>query len=235
MHVTVIAKAPVPGRVKTRLCPPCSPQQAAALAAAGLAETMSGIDATLHARSAKRRTGVMRTLLLDGTPQPWMSSAWRVIAQRGEGLADRLANGFSDLGPGVIIGMETPHITPLLGRALDAVSAGNDVFGPAEDGGYWMIGLCARTAARALEVFDGVVMSTSTTGAVQLERLKRIGQSPVVFPVARDLDDFDDLLAIAESSREGELATLARATVDALQAHADHPDGRQQPSLPVML
>ena len=216
MHITVIAKAPVAGLVKTRLCPPCTPEQAAALAAAGLADTMDNIDSMIETRHATRPSDAVRTLLLDGVPQHWMSPTWRVIAQRGEGLGDRLRNGFTDLGPGVITGMETPHVAALLDLALDAVAAGCDVLGPAEDGGYWVIGLCKRTVNCVADVFDGVAMSTSTTGAQQLDRLRRIGRSTVSLPVARDLDDFADLIAVANSGRRGRLATLAGAIVDGL-------------------
>ena len=212
MHITVIAKAPVAGLVKTRLCPPCTPEQAAAVAAAGLADTVDAIDASV----ADAQSCARRVLLLDGVVQAWMPTAWAVVAQRGDQLGERLCNGFFDLGPGVITGMETPHVAHLLAGALEAISAGHDVIGPAEDGGYWMIGLCARTLRNLPAVFDGVPMSTSTTYAVQRERLHRAGRSILTLPLARDLDDFADLCAVAASGRTGRLAAMARDLVDGL-------------------
>lgn len=210
LHTTVIAKAPVAGRVKTRLCPPCSFERAAAIAATALAETIEAID-TITDIAATRRT-----LLLDGAVQAWMPSEYAVVEQRGDDLGERLRNGFADLGPGVVIGMETPHVAHLLGDALHLVERGVDVIGLADDGGYWMIGLCAATVRKADEVFRDVPMSTSTTGGLQLQRLRDLGARVEMLPTARDLDTIDDLLAIADSGRSGGLAALARETIDAL-------------------
>ena len=113
MHVTIIAKAPVAGEVKTRLCPPCTPEQAARIAAAALADTFAAVEEVAAA------TGARRVLLLDGALQDWMPTTFEVVSQRGDGLEQRLCNGFVDLGPGVIVGMETPHVVSALAGAID--------------------------------------------------------------------------------------------------------------------
>src|SRR4051812_46906716 len=112
----VIAKAPVPGRVKTRLCPPCTPRQAAALAEAALCDTL---HAGLAARAARR------VLALDGAPGPWLPAGYEILPQRGDGLAERLANAFADVdGPAFLVGMDTPQLEP---HILDAgLAAGDD-------------------------------------------------------------------------------------------------------------
>lgn len=207
MHVTIIAKAPVAGHVKTRLCPPCTPAQAAALAAAGIADTISAIDTVPFAAQSRR------ILLLDGSRQEWMPTHYEVVAQRGDGLGERLRNGFADLGPGVITGMDTPHVAHRLGEALEAVRRGSDVLGLAEDGGYWVIGLTARTMAKLDRVFSGIPMSVRDTGSLQLCRLRELGEEVVMMPTTRDLDTIDDLRAVAASGGTGRLATLARSTV----------------------
>jgi glycosyltransferase A (GT-A) superfamily protein (DUF2064 family) len=98
MHLTIIAKTPEPGRVKTRLCPPCTAKQAAEIAAAALADTVDAIDATV---GVSPWVGlVRRVLLLDGRADEWIPDGYDVVTQRGDGLAERLANGFADLGPG---------------------------------------------------------------------------------------------------------------------------------------
>ena len=71
--MAVLAKAPVPGRVKTRLCPPLTPAQAAELARAALLDTIEACSA-----SAAREVVV----ILDGSPRPWMPAGIRVIAPR---------------------------------------------------------------------------------------------------------------------------------------------------------
>ena len=79
MQILVMAKEPVAGRVKTRLCPPCSPEEAAGLAEAALADTL---DAAL-------RSGADRVVLaLDGSPGPWCPADVTVVPQV-EGSFDR--------------------------------------------------------------------------------------------------------------------------------------------------
>jgi len=203
MHVTVIAKAPTPGQVKTRLSPPCSPKQAAQVAAAALADTLTAVD------DVAIRTGARRVLLLDGDQQEWMPAAFDVVAQRGGGLEERLRNGFLELGPGVIIGMETPHVAAALADAVAAAHRGIDTIGLATDGGYWMIGLCAASVSMAHELFDGIPMSRTHTGLAQLRRMHACGRQVRLLPTARDLDTIDDLRAVAESGRTGSLAMVA--------------------------
>lgn len=179
------------------------------MAAAALADTLAAVD------DVARATAARRVLLLDGDRQNWMSAAFEVVAQRGAGLEQRLCNGFVDLGPGVIIGMETPHVAAALTSAVAAARRGVDSIGLATDGGYWMIGLCAASAAIANELFDGIPMSSTHTGLAQLRRLQAHGRQVQLLPMARDLDTFDDLRAVAESGRTGSLAAVAaRAVAD---------------------
>jgi glycosyltransferase A (GT-A) superfamily protein (DUF2064 family) len=210
LHATIIAKEPIAGKVKTRLCPPLMPEQAAQVAEAALRDS---IEVVLPIAG---RFGARPTLLFDGAPPGWVPRDFTVIAQRGDGLDQRLANGFTDLGPGVIIGMETPQAASRVGEALSLVSSGLDVLALATDGGYWMIGLSTASAAVASKVFDEVPMSRSNTGLRQLRRLQSLGRPVRLLDGARDLDTFEDLVAIAGSGHAGRLGTLAREIVDAL-------------------
>ena len=183
----VIAKAPVPGRVKTRLTPPCTPDQAAALALAALRDTFA---AASRARHAGRRVAV-----LDGEPGPGVPRDFEVIPQRGDGLAERLAAAFEDVGePAFLIGMDTPQVTPaLLDAGLVTVAWGGSAFGPALDGGYWGIGL--RTPDPA--VFEGVPMSTERTGRMQRARMAERDLEPGILPPLRDVDTYEVALQVA--------------------------------------
>jgi len=183
----VIAKAPVPGRVKTRLTPPCTPDQAAALARAALQDTFA---AATRAKLAGRRV-----IVLDGEPGPWLPSGFEVIPQRGDGLAERLAAAFDDVGePAFLVGMDTPQITPeLLDAGLATLASFGSAFGPAVDGGYWGIGLSTPDAG----VFDGVPMSTAHTGAAQRARMAERDLEPGILPPLRDVDTFDVALEVA--------------------------------------
>lgn len=184
----VIAKAPAPGRSKTRLVPPCTPEEAAALAEATLADTLEAVARTGAAR---------RVLALDGEPGPWLPPGLEVIPQRGRGLDERIASAFEDVGgPALLIGMDTPQVTPgLLDAALgtlldDGVDA---VLGAAEDGGWWAAGL--RQPDR--RAFVGVPMSRASTGRLQREAFARRGLRVVDLPVLRDVDLPEDARAVA--------------------------------------
>ena len=104
--LAVICKSPVPGRVKTRLTPPCTPAEAAALAEAALRDTFAAVRAT-HA--------VRRIAVLDGAPGPWLGPGIEVVPQGPGGLDARLAAGFAAVGgPLFLVGMDTPQLTPAL-------------------------------------------------------------------------------------------------------------------------
>jgi len=184
--LAVIAKAPIAGRSKTRLCPPCTPTQAARIAEAALRDTLAVVRATPCAR---------RVLVLDGDPGAWLPPGFALIAQRGDGLAARLAAAFDDLGErAFLVGMDTPQLTPALLRAgLDALDAHDVSFGEAGDGGYWGIGLRTPCA----DVFSGIPMSQEHTAAAQRARLADLRLSVASLPVLRDVDHFDDALAVA--------------------------------------
>jgi rSAM/selenodomain-associated transferase 1 len=184
----VLAKAPVPGHAKTRLCPPLSLDQAAMVAEAALIDTLVAVSASAFTR---------RTLVLDGAPGPWLVPGFRVVPQVGRGLDVRLAEAFRVArGPALLVGMDTPQVDPALldqaGQLLG--SSGVDaVLGPAEDGGWWIIGL-RRPDPR---VFIGVPMSSRTTGVAQRHRLEQLGLRCVQLPTLRDVDRFEDGLAVA--------------------------------------
>jgi rSAM/selenodomain-associated transferase 1 len=199
----VLAKAPRPGHSKTRLCPPCTPRGAAALARAALADTLDAILATPAAR---------RVLVLDGPVGDWLVPGIEVAAQRGAGLDERLAHAFADVGgPALLVGMDTPQVTrDDLARGLERLLApGVDaVLGPATDGGYWAVGL--RTAQ--LEAFLGVPMSTAWTGRAQDARLRRLGLRVALLPALRDVDRIADARAVAAMAPAGRFARALALT-----------------------
>jgi len=204
----VIAKAPLPGRVKTRLCPPCTPAQAARLARAALADTLAACDA---AAGPPRRV-----VALDGEPDGWLPDGWEVVAQRGDGLAARLAAAFADVGgPALLVGMDTPQVTAAeIDAGLAALSRADAVLAPAADGGYWAIGLREPDAS----VFEGVPMSRDDTGARQRARLDRLGLRTVELEPLLDVDDIDDARAVAAAAPATRFAAELAAIEPALAA-----------------
>jgi hypothetical protein len=197
----VIAKAPVPGRVKTRLCPPCTPRQAAALATAALADTL--------AAAARATRATRRILVLDGDAGAWLPPGFDVLPQRGDGLAARLAAAFADAGgPALLIGMDTPQVTPaLLDAGIAALDHAPAVLGHAYDGGYWAVGLRRPDP----EVFRGVPMSAATTAAAQRGRLAALGLRTAALPPLRDVDTIADARAVAAEVPAGRFARALEA------------------------
>jgi glycosyltransferase A (GT-A) superfamily protein (DUF2064 family) len=182
--VIVLAKEPVPGRVKTRLSPGFSPEHAAQLAAASLADTLT---------AARACAAPHRVLAWDGDPDGWHAGFTLVRQPRGD-LAARLGAAFADTfdqvlaGVGsadgaLLIGMDTPQVAPdLLDVGWDGADA---LLGLSEDGGYWAIGL---RRDRPAGIFHRVPMSTPRTGAAQLARLIELGLTVRLLPPLLDVD-----------------------------------------------
>ncbi|WP_420309299.1 TIGR04282 family arsenosugar biosynthesis glycosyltransferase [Streptomyces sp. YS-B37] len=193
----VIAKEPLPGRVKTRLTPPFTPEEAAALAEASLVDTLHVVLAT----PARRRV-----LVLAGAPGPWLPPGFDVVPQCDGGLDERLATAFAGCdGPALLIGMDTPQVTPEL-LTVDFADC-DAYFGPAEDGGFWALGLADPDPA----LLRGVPMSTPTTGAVQRARLTAVGLRVHDLPSLRDVDTAHDAELVAAEAPAGRFAgELAR-------------------------
>ena len=207
----VIAKEPVPGRVKTRLTPPYTPAEAAELAEAALADTLATVASVNAAR---------RVLALAGTPGGWLPPGFVVIGQRGGGLDERIAWALADAwatcsAPLVLIGMDTPQVTPaLLAQAAEPLVSGaaDATFGMAEDGGFWLLGLREIDPALVL----GVPMSRSDTGSLQLARLRQAGLRVRLLPELADVDTADEAGRIA--------AATPGSRVRDLRASAEPPD-----------
>lgn len=196
-QLLVITKAPVPGRSKTRLSPPCTPEQAAAIAAAAVGDTLDAVRATPVRR---------RVVALDGYRGALDLTGCTVVPQVEGDLGARLAAAFGDAmrgadgdRPTLLIGMDTPQVSAaLLGDCLaDLVAAGpgTAVLGGAPDGGWWALGLHSPEAATVLA---DVPMSRDDTADRTREALTGAGLEVRELPVLTDIDDFGDALAVAE-------------------------------------
>lgn len=201
--VVVLAKRPVPGRVKTRLTPPFTPVQAASLAAASLADTFDVVGAAPVAA---------RMLAFDGHADGWLRPGYELVDQVDGGLGDRLAGAVRDAYtlrglPVLLVGMDTPQLTPrllaaaarrLLTPAVDAV------LGPATDGGYWAVGFREPHE----HAFAGVPMSTPATYRAQRRRLRELGLRVDELPPLTDVDDAATARGVAASSPRTRFARL---------------------------
>jgi glycosyltransferase A (GT-A) superfamily protein (DUF2064 family) len=197
----VIAKSPVPGRVKTRLVPPYTYEEASALAEAALADTLeaamsSGADEVIVA--------------LDGEPGPWLPAGCRVIPQCAGTFDIRLADAWEKAGgPGVQVGMDSPQVTAAdLDAALHALVDHDAALGRCEDGGWWAIALRGPDE----RIFLGVPMSRSDTGDHQHQRLRSLGLRVAELAVLRDVDLADDVDAVAALAPASRFASVARGS-----------------------
>lgn len=196
----VVAKQPVPGRVKTRLSPRLTPHEAADVAAAAIADTLDAVRAVPVAA---------RVLVLAGTLR---ADGFQVVPQVSGPFDIRLAAAFDDAAgrgrPALLIGMDTPQLTPaLLAGACRALLRTDAVLGLAEDGGWWGLGLRRPDGA----LLRGVPTSRTDTGARQRDRLLQAGLQVEPLPVLRDVDTVDDALAVSAVAPQTRFAvTLTR-------------------------
>jgi uncharacterized protein len=210
MRALVVAKAPVPGRVKTRLGAEVGMPAAAELAAAALLDTVAAcrsafaechlaLDGDLdHAAQAD---AVRRSL-----------AGWTVHPQRGTGLGERLAHAHADAagpGPTVQVGMDTPQLTAAdLHAVAGAASGGDAVLGPAADGGWWVLALSDPAAAACLA---GVPMSRPDTFAATRAALTAAGQTVRVVHELTDVDTIQEADRVAGSLTGGHFLRAWRA------------------------
>jgi glycosyltransferase A (GT-A) superfamily protein (DUF2064 family) len=154
--------------------------------------------------------------LLEGDyPAP---PGWEVAKQHGDGLAERLANGFAETArPGLaslLIGMDTPQVTPaLLHVVASGLSDVDAVLAPAEDGGWWALALREPRHGEALAT---VPMSRPDTGELTKKALAHQGLSVGLAPTLRDVDTIDDLPAVARLCPGGSHFTRTLADLDLL-------------------
>ena len=190
--VAVMAKAPRAGAVKTRLCPPLSPREAAALARCFLRDRvaqvreLTGVSRIIAFTPASER-GVFQRLAPDFT----------LIAQHGTDLGARMRSTLATLlasghRAAIAIGTDTPTLpTTVIQLAVDRIASPDVdvVLGPADDGGYYLIG--ARADHPML--FDDMPWSTSTILEITLQRARAAGLRTVCVNPWFDVDTPEDL------------------------------------------
>ena len=182
-RLVIFAKAPIMGRAKTRLAADIGPVHAKRIYRAMTARVLQNVQ------HPKWET------VLAVTPPRWLGTVpeWQGIeqyAQTSGSLSPRLSEAFSSQSPTVVIGTDSPQITRSdIDRAFTCLRSRGAVFGPADDGGFWLMGL--RGPARA-GTFADVNCSTETA----LADVERNISGPVHY--LRTLTDVDDAQALAQ-------------------------------------
>jgi len=181
-RLVMFTRFPEPGRAKTRLIPALGPAGAAAL----------------HRQMTERTLATLRATAYD--VEVWVTGAplsafaeWLgpvTLRPQGEGdLGARMARAL-DPGPAIIVGSDLPELVPAHVAAAAEILAQDQVaLGPAEDGGYWLLGL----PAPAPFLFDAMAWGTDAVLAETLRRLGAHGRAYGLLPTLADLDRPEDL------------------------------------------
>ncbi len=191
--LTVMAKAPRPGRVKTRLSPPLTLDQSAALNICFLRDTTENLATVTHGAGLISYTPVGDEALFAGL----LPETFALVPQRGDGFGERLLFAAEDIlalgyGSVCLIDSDSPTVpAAAYAQAVQALAAPGDriVLGPSHDGGYYLIGLKQAHA----EPFARIAWSTSTVLAETRQRCTEAGLEVVELPLWYDVDDAQTL------------------------------------------
>jgi len=226
--VVVFAKAPRPGLVKTRLCPPLTPEQAASLYSCMLEDVL---DVT--AKLCRRRAWKLRVAVhpADGLAEVAAHAppGAEFVAQAGEGLSARMSHAVAEAAAAgyeriVLRGSDSPALSPkLLEAAVEQLETSDVVIGPDVDGGYNLLGLCGAQPG----LFDHA-MSTASVAEDTRANALRMGLSCSALATSFDLDTADDLARLQRHLSEpanAEDTRWCRRTRAALDREAWWPAG----------
>ncbi len=228
-RLLLFAKAPAPGRVKTRLIAP------GGLDAAGAASLHRALVADLaHRLSGGPWDLVLMWALASGARPPEELAparvAWR--RQQGRDLGERLYRGLRWAAAGArcvaAVGADHPDLAASrVEKAFEALDAGRDaVLGPAADGGYYLFALRQQAVRRRL--FDDIAWSTPSVLAATLSRIDELGLDAALLPEARDLDTVADLGRFRQRlERRVDLRCLCPRTAEILLSPAFSSPGQK--------
>jgi uncharacterized protein len=220
-----MAKAPRPGKVKTRLSPPLNAEQASALNICFIRDTTENIRQVTEAGNSVgvvAYTPVGDEAAFDGL----LPLNFQLVAQRGDGFGERLLYACEDLfacgfGSVCLIDSDSPTLPPgALLQAVEKLSRPGDrmVLGGCEDGGYYLIGVKSPHP----QLFEHIDWSTERVFAQTLERAGEIGLQVERLPPWFDVDDAVTLerlqRELADPHSVGYNAGHTRAYLESLRA-----------------
>jgi rSAM/selenodomain-associated transferase 1 len=200
----IFAKAPIPGKVKTRLCPPLTPDEAATLHGSFVLDTLERTKAAVtrlklpldrYLACAPSSTHVFFKIMEE-------RHGVKLIDQVGDDLGARMNQALNTIFArgykhALIVGTDVPTL-PLdqYKQALTLLGTNDLVLGPALDGGYYLIGL-KRTIP---ELFDGIPWSTDQVLILTQKKAATLGLKTAMIPPWRDVDTLDDLQALIDAT-----------------------------------
>jgi rSAM/selenodomain-associated transferase 1 len=204
--LVIFAKAPIPGEVKTRLCPPLTPDEAATLHGSFVLDMLERTKLAV----AKLQLPFHRYLACAPSSELVFFKIMeerqgvRLLDQVGENLGQRMHRTFADLfAKGythvIIVGTDVPTLPlSVYQEAFTMLGRSDVVLGPALDGGYYLIGL----KQPAEQLFTGVPWSTDQVLTVTQQQAKALGLSVELTTAWRDVDTIEDLQALITECRK---------------------------------
>jgi len=195
----IMAKYPEKGKVKTRLVPPLTPAQAAKLYEAVMLDTINTLDRMYFKKAIFYNPQKSQAYFKDITRPDW-----QLFPQKGEDLGQRLANAFLKVKdhkfPVVIIGSDSPALVPeYIIEAILLLYEGNDIsLGPAEDGGFYLIGIKDVSSMLVKKIFSNIRWSTQYAMEDVVNNIKKAGKKAAYTPEWFDLDTAEDLKKTVE-------------------------------------
>ena len=189
--VVIMAKAPVPNAVKTRLIPPLSPEEASNLYHCFLLDKITQVKSIREARHFVAYTPVTSEAFFRSI----IPSSFSLINQVGADLGERLANvskNLFDQGAEkvIILDSDSPNLpTDHIREGLSILDDVDVALGPCEDGGYYLIGMRSYMP----ELFSGIPWSTSEVAKLTMKKAKALGLTVSLLPGWYDVDTMIDL------------------------------------------
>ena len=231
--LAIFAKAPRPGTVKTRLCPPFSPEQAAELYRCLLADAL---EESAHAARALALEVVLAVEPPEAVAElaALAPAGFRVLAQVGPDLGARMAHlslqaAAASAPLALLRGSDSPTLARAdLARCVAGLDRDDLVVGPDRDGGYHLIGLGPRALPRASTLFDHP-MSTPTVLRDTVTRAERLGLRVGLLEPGFDVDRFEDLRGLA-AARHRDVSIPCPRTLDFLDEQRLWPTRDGEPS-----
>lgn len=220
----IFVKAPIPGQVKTRLCPPLTPDEAATLHGTLV------LDVLERSGEAQRRARIAFDRYLCCSPSAdhvyfkilGARHGVGLDTQTGEDLGERMLRGLESLFARgyrrvVMIGTDIPTLSPrLLNEAVERLDDHDVVLGPALDGGYYLIGLTRPVP----ELFRDVPWSTPDVLSVTARIAARLNCRVALLAPQRDIDRLEDLQALIEERASGGRGAVSKRTSGVLHTLA---------------
>lgn len=232
--LAVMTKAPRAGRVKTRLTPPLSPEEAAALNTCFLRDTAAAIAETAGKGNA-RGIAVYTPVGAEAAYAGILPEEFELVPQRGDAFGERLVFATEDLlqlgfDSLCLIDSDSPTLPPqAFAQAVEILSHKRDglVLGPSDDGGYYLIGL--KKLQR--ELFEGIEWSTDRVFEQTVQRAREIGLPVHLLPTWYDVDDRATLIRLCQEFFGANGSTVAGHPAPATRQFLDEllqREGRQR-------